>query len=417
MFSFIHAADLHLDSPMRGLAKYEGAPEEALRGATRRALENLVHVALEESVNFVLIAGDVYDGNWPDHNTGLFFARQMARLRDANIPVFLISGNHDAENHMTKSLQLPDNVRRLSTKKPETVQLDALGVAIHGQGFATRAVTTDLSAGYPKAVPGQWNIGLLHTSLTGYEGHDTYAPCTVEGLKKLGYDYWALGHIHQQQSVRAFEPAIWFPGNIQGRHVRETGPKGCLVVTVDDKGDHTVDFRALDVVRWAEIVVDVARASQLSDCIDDFRDALQSALVGCEDRLLAARVVFTGQSKAHDALTARTPQLTNEIYNAANVYGGDQVWIEQVKVRTTPPATTVEPQDDGPLAELATVVAQWKCDEAALAALAGELAALREKLPPELEGGGLNEPARIAEWLDAAEPLIRTAWRDVEGEG
>lgn len=417
MLTFIHAADLHLDSPMLGLAQYEGAPEEALRGATRRALENLVHVALEEEVDFVLIAGDVYDGDWQDHNTGLFFARQMARLRDAKIPVYLISGNHDAQSQMTKSLLLPDNVRRLSTKKPETVRLDEIGVAIHGQGFATRAVTTDLSAAYPQAVPGLWNIGLLHTSLAGYEGHDTYAPCTVEGLKKLGYDYWALGHIHQQQSVRAFEPAIWYPGNIQGRHVRETGPKGCLVVTVDDQGDHTVDFRALDVVRWAEIVIDASRANGLSDCIDDFRDALQTTLAGCEDRLLAARVVFTGRSKAHDTLIARVQQLTNEVYNGANVYGGDQVWIEQVKVRTAPPAVTVEPQDDGPLAELAAVVAQWKCDEDALAALADELSALRDKLPAELESVGLADPARIAEWLDAAEPLIRAAWRDVEGEG
>ena len=97
MFKFLHAADIHLDSPLRGLDRYEGCPVEEIRGATRRALEGLVRLAVAERVAFVLIAGDVYDGDWPDHGTGLFFARKMAELKDARIPVYLISGNHDAQ--------------------------------------------------------------------------------------------------------------------------------------------------------------------------------------------------------------------------------------------------------------------------------------------------------------------------------
>jgi len=418
MFKFIHAADLHLDSPLLGLARYEGAPGEALRAATRRALENLVHTALEEDVNFVLIVGDVYDGDWPDHSTGLFFARQMARLRDANIPVYLIAGNHDAQSVMTKSLQLPDNVHRFSTRKAETKQLEAIGVAIHGQGFATRAVMTDLSAGYPKAVAGAWNIGLLHTSLTGYEGHDNYAPCTAEGLKKLGYDYWALGHIHKQEAVRVFGPAIWFPGNIQGRHIRETGPKGCLVVTVDDQGEHEIDFRELDVVRWAEITVDATRCVTLEDGIDDFRESLLKVLETCGDRLLAARVAFTGASAAHGALLSQPRRLVNEVRNVANVHGGDLVWIEKVVVRTSAPAREHESFDDGPLGELTQVIAYMKSDESSLAELAALLEPLRGKLPAELvegdEGLGLDQPARIMGWLDEAEPLLRAAWQNLE---
>ncbi len=418
MFKFIHAADLHLDSPLLGLAQYEGAPEEALRGATRRALENLVHVALEEEVDFVLIAGDVYDGDWPDHNTGLFFARQMARLRDATIPVYLISGNHDAQSVMTKSLQLPDNVHRFPTKKAATIQRADIGVAIHGQGFATRAVTADLSAGYPGAVSGLYNIGVLHTSLTGYEGHDNYAPCTVDGLKKLGYDYWALGHIHKQEAVRVFDPAIWFPGNIQGRHIRETGPKGCLVVTVDDRGEHEVDFRELDVVRWAEIAVDVSRCVTLEECAEDFKDALLKALDSCGDRLLAVRVIFDGASKAHGELLAQPKRLVGEIRNIANLHGGDQVWIEKVKVRTTAPKATVEPLDDGPFAELAHVIASMKSDAASISELATLLEPLHGKLPAELAEGegslGLDQPHRLAEWLEQAEPLLRVIGQRVE---
>jgi len=418
MFKFIHAADLHLDSPLRGLAQYEGAPQEALRGATRRALENLVHVALEEEVDFVLIAGDVYDGDWLDHNTGLFFTRQMARLRDAKIPVYLISGNHDAQSVVTKSLQLPDNIHRFPTKKAATMHLEDIGVAIHGQGFATRAVTVDLSANYPIAVPGVYNIGLLHTSLTGYEGHDNYAPCTVEGLRKPGYDYWALGHIHKQEAVRVFDPAIWFPGNIQGRHTRETGPKGCLVVSVDDHGNHEVDFRELDVVRWAEIAVDASRCATLDECVDDFKDALLKAIDTAGERLLAVRPIFTGASKAHGELLARPKRLLGEIRNIANIHGGDQVWIEKVKVRTTVPKSAGEPLDEGPLAELAHVIAFMKTDEASLAELAALLEPLHGKLPVELAEGesalGLDQPQRLVEWLDESEALLRAVGQRLE---
>src|SRR3972149_747737 len=114
---FIHVADIHLDSPLRGLERYEGAPVAELRGATREALESLVRVSLEERVDFVLIAGDVYDGDWRDYNTGLFFARQMTRLREAGIPVLLIRGNHDAASQITRELRLPENVNRFSTRQ------------------------------------------------------------------------------------------------------------------------------------------------------------------------------------------------------------------------------------------------------------------------------------------------------------
>lgn len=412
MFTFIHAADIHLDSPLRGLGRYEGAPADAIRGATRRALENLVHVALDEEVNFLLIAGDVYDGDWKDHNTGLFFAKQMGRLREANIPVFLIAGNHDAESVMTKGLRLPENVHVFPVRKPKTIRLDDLGVALHGQGFATKAVTQDLTAAYPAAIPSCYNIGLLHTSLTGYEGHDTYAPCTVEGLQQLGYDYWALGHIHQLQCVRAADPAIWYPGNIQGRHIRETDKKGCLLVTVHEGGHHEVDFRALDVLRWTELAVDVSECSDSTACLDLFQERLEAALAECDDRFLAARVIFTGESPAHGALAADTPQLVYDIQSIANDYGGDRVWIEKVRLRTRPErAVDTSAFDGGPLAELAGVVAAMKADPEALARAAAVLAPLREKLPREWSTEAtLDDPECVAAWLDEAESLVRAAW-------
>jgi len=193
----------------------------------------------------VLLAGDLYDGDWKDYNTGLYFLGCMRRLRESGIRAFIITGNHDAASQITKQLRLPDNVTMFSTRKPESVVLDEWNVAIHGQGFATRAVMEDISQTYPHGIPQLFNIGMLHTCLNGKPGHDPYAPCTVDGLRSKGYQYWALGHVHTREEVSQ-QPWIVFPGNTQGRHIRETGPKGCTLVTVDNLEVDSVEHRDLD---------------------------------------------------------------------------------------------------------------------------------------------------------------------------
>ena len=184
MFKFIHAADVHLDSPLRGLSRYESAPAESIRYACRRAFENLVDLAIEEKVAFVLLAGDLYDGDWKDYNTGIFLSQQMGRLGQHNILVFTVAGNHDAANRMTKALDSPTNMSILSSRKVETIKLDDLSVAIHGRSFGTQHVDENLAAGFPAAQKGVFNIGLLHTSLDGREGHAVYAPCSIDDLHR-----------------------------------------------------------------------------------------------------------------------------------------------------------------------------------------------------------------------------------------
>ena len=266
MLKFIHAADIHLDSPLLKLDAYEGAPTGEIRGATRRAFENLVQTAIDEKVAFVLIAGDLYDGDWKDYNTGLYFVSRMGRLREAGIPVFIVAGNHDAASTITKSLRLPENVHVFPADRPATLRLDGMDVAVHGQSFGTPAVKTDLARSYPPAVPGCFNVGLLHTCATGREGHEPYAPCTLETLREKGYDYWALGHVHRRE-VLLEDPPVVFAGNTQGRHARETGPKGCVLVSVDDAGRPNLDFRPLDVVRWEAAAVDAAGAENGTTCL------------------------------------------------------------------------------------------------------------------------------------------------------
>ncbi|MDP2982938.1 MAG: DNA repair exonuclease [Candidatus Latescibacter sp.] len=417
MIKFIHAADIHLDSPLCGLSRYDGAPEEEIRQSTRKALENLVANAIEDKVNFVLISGDLYDGNWKDHNTGLYFTKQMSELRKADIKVFIIAGNHDAQSVMTKCLKLPDNVYQFSTKHPETQHLDNIGVVIHGQGFPTQAVTRDLSMSYPPVVSNALNIGMLHTSINGREGHDNYAPCTVEGLVQRGYDYWALGHVHNREQIEA-EQQIWFPGNIQGRHIQETGSKGCLLVTVDDSREVSVEFRELDVLRWDKLYVDVSKAQNPDDCLDFFRNQLSNRLKKSNGHIYALRVIVTGESVAHESISSRPTSFLNDIRSIAIDHGDGNVWIEKLVISTRPDMMYDKVQLEGPLGELSQIFDSFHTDESALKELINELDPLIKKLPHELCEGmkslDMEKPEKMKVILRQVQPMLLTKLRDPE---
>ncbi|RLB66340.1 MAG: DNA repair exonuclease, partial [Deltaproteobacteria bacterium] len=311
MFSFIHAADIHLDSPLRGLELPDDAPLDQVRGATRRALDNLVDLAIQEQVAFVLLAGDIYDGDWKDFNTGLFFNQCMMRLKEADIKVFVVSGNHDATSQISKSLPLPENIFTFSTRKPETHTLENIAVAIHGQSFASQSVTDDLSSHYPQADSKYFNIGLLHTALTGREGHESYAPCTIDGLKGKGYQYWALGHVHNREVVHQ-NPWIVFPGNIQGRHIRETGAKGCTLVTVEGQEVTKVQHVNLDVLRWFLCLVDLSGCQNMGEVYERTQTELEKALAEGDNRPVITRLELSGTTAVHQQIQARAAYLTEE---------------------------------------------------------------------------------------------------------
>jgi DNA repair exonuclease SbcCD nuclease subunit len=410
MFTFIHAADIHLDSPLRGLAQYDGAPVEQIRGATRQAFANLVDLALAEHVAFVLLAGDLYDGEWKDYNTGLFFAAQMTRLREAGIQAFLIAGNHDAASQLTRYLRLPDNVTVFSVQQPETVRLDAFNVALHGQGFSTRAVSHDLSAAYPEPEPHLVNIGLLHTSMDGREGHEPYAPCTCDGLLLKGYDYWALGHVHKREILHR-DPWIVFPGNIQGRHVRELGPKGCTLVTVQDNQVVAVQHRDLDVLRWSICDVDVAGALTGDDVADRVRQALDREVAAGSGRPLAVRVRLYGACTAHGELSAQHERWTNEIRTLATDVSNGTLWIEQVKMhtRTGIDLDQLLVRNDA-LGDLLRALVDWETDVAFLAEVASEFRDLLRRLPPELrhdeEAIALDNPEALRQAVEDVKHLL-----------
>ncbi|MCU0587831.1 MAG: DNA repair exonuclease [Syntrophobacteraceae bacterium] len=336
MIRFIHAADAHLDSPLKGLEAHEGAPVDVLRGATRQAFDNLVQLAMDMRVDFLLLAGDLYDGDWKDYGTGLFFRARMARLREAGIPVYLIAGNHDAASVISRKLSLPENVHVFSTRTAESVEVPGRPVVIHGRGFPHRAVPENLARDYPAAVPGRFNVGLLHTSLTGRAGHDTYAPCSEADLRQKGYGYWALGHIHQPEVVSR-DPWIVLAGNIQGRDIRETGPRGCCLVTVSDLMEvESVERRELDVVRWRMLEIDLAGASQPPEVLSRASRVMAGAVAEAEGRRVAARLVLKGATSLHGSLHRDSHRWKAELLGRAQELGEDVLWIERIQVGTSP---------------------------------------------------------------------------------
>ena len=207
---------------------------------------------------------------------------------------------------------------------------------IHGRGFPHRAVPENLVPDYPPAVPGKFNLGLLHTSLTGREGHDTYAPCAVADLQNKGYGYWALGHIHQPEVISQ-DPWIVFAGNCQGRHIKETGPRGCRLVTVNDSLEvEAAEWRSLDVVRWQELKVDLAGSDHESEALARVSAAMEQAVAEAEGRLVAARIILSGSTLLHGSLHREGHRWRAEMLARAQDQGEEAVWLEQVKIRTTP---------------------------------------------------------------------------------
>ena len=393
-FRFVHTGDIHLDSPLKGLTGQESAAAERIRTATRTAFDTLVGQAVEEQAAFVIIAGDLYDGDWRDYQTGLFFVRQMGRLAKAGIPAFLLYGNHDAESQITKRLVLPENVKVFSARKPQTFRLNDLAVAIHGQSFRQRDITDNLVPAYPAPIAGFFNIGVLHTALGGMSGHANYAPCALDDLISKGYDYWALAHVHQA-AVLHEKPHVVFCGNLQGRHIREAGAKSASLVSVADGQVESVVPLHADVVRWIRLQVPVASCGVVDDVVDLIRKTIEETVErDGQGHLLAFRLELTGETALHGHLQSCAEHLLAESRAAALGMGEDAAWIERLVVATSNPDTAGSRKDA--LGDLQRMIASAAQDTGLQAQLAAELGEFARKLPHDIRA-------------EADDPLLRAA--------
>jgi len=410
---FVHAADLHLDSPLLSLQRRDARQVERMRRATRDAFTRLVDLCVEEAAAFLLIAGDLYDHDAPNMQVAVFLRRELRRLQAKGIRCVCIKGNHDAQNKITSALALPDNTRVLGERAPETVIFDDLPVrvAVHGRSFPPGPVPDNLAASYPAPLAGACNIGLLHTSLAGSGEHDVYAPCALEDLTSRGYDYWALGHIHRR-AVVSRDPLVVFPGNLQGRHARESGAKGCYVVEVDGAGrPAAASFAALDVVRWLQADVDLAGEAGEAGLAAALRAALEQAWREADGRAAAVRVVLAGATPLHDVTLRRPDRVRQTVLELADEIAGDDMWIEKIVNHTAPPAGVTAPGEEAQ--DLIGIMHELAANAAVLGPqLARELEPLRTRLPGDLKEHPalkvLHDPALVGDLFARLKPRLAT---------
>ena len=404
-FNFVHAADLHLDSPLLGLAGKSSNFAARVEAASREAFDNLISLAINENCRFMLLAGDIFDGDLRNFQTGLYFMDGMRRLGEAGIDVFMVLGNHDSANRFADKLALSGNVYVFPKNKPATRILEDVGVAIHGRSFPRPDVSEDIAREYPSATNAAFNIGVLHTACAGSEGdHARYAPCTAEQLTNHGYDYWALGHVHAH-AVLAEHPHIVYPGNLQGRHPRETGPKGAVLVNVSDGKVVELEHRALDVVRWASTTANVSGITEHQELLDAVRGQIATCAEQADGRPLALRLAVHGATLLHSRLLLDRSAFREDVETLLATLSHD-VWLEKLKLETTHPATpeVVDPTVSG---KLDHEVRRISKDSVIAQVLETRLAEIRTKLPAGAHAESFIEQMR-SEIPERAAALART---------
>jgi DNA repair exonuclease SbcCD nuclease subunit len=372
-----------------------------------------------QKIDFHIIAGDLYDTGLKSFESALFFNKQMVRLKDAGIEVYLIHGNHDAASRLIRQIRPPGNVHVFKSNEPQTFLINHLRIAIHGQSFATPAVIEDLASNYPSPVSNFFNIGVLHTNLSRISEHANYAPCDLDTLKTKGYQYWALGHVHNRQ-VLCTDPYIVYPGNIQGRHGKELGEKGCELVTVSDTGAVSMQTLSTSVIPWIRIDLSASDCHTLQELSDKLRVELGYLLARDKDRerITALRLHITGNTHTHAALIRDPEEVRAEAISVANECGNGLIWLERVEINTFPIVDRTElVKRDDPIGEVARIAAELRRDPSSLASW-HVIAELEKKLPADIGEGAepiTFDAVALNAALEEAEGLLLARLSTVEG--
>ena len=341
-FSFVHCADLHLDSPFEGIQAAAPAIAAVLREATFTAFDRIIDLAIEEAVDFIVVAGDVHDGENRSLRAQLRFRDAIRKAGDAGLRCFVAHGNHDPLSGWEAHLTMPAQAVRFGGQGVECFTVQRHGVTLahlYGISFPVREVTANLATGFRRDPGAPFAIGVLHCNVGGDPNHDNYAPCGVEDLAAAAMDYWALGHIHARKILRAEEPCIVYPGNPQGRSRREMGARGCYLVRVDAARRITPTFVATDVVRWYAQDLDIGLLATWDDLLDELTRVRDEVRAGAEGRAAVLRLNLTGRGELHREL-ARKIDLERDLaepLREGEPERPDFVWVESVRNRTRPP--------------------------------------------------------------------------------
>lgn len=399
-FRFVHTADIHLDSPLRSLALRNKDLAELVGDASRQAFSGIIDLCLSESVDALVIAGDLYDGDQTSMKTARFLAAQMARLNEANIRVYKIRGNHDALSRISKQLVFPDLVTIFGGRAQSVLQTaGGLDVAFHGLSFASPKAPDSLLPKYPAPQDGAVNVGIMHTSLAGAPGHDVYAPCSVAQLQGHGFDYWALGHIHAR-SVHRGASTVVMPGIPQGRDINEAGEKSVTLVTIRDDRSIEIEERLTSVAQFERLSVDLSGALEWAEAVAHIRAELEQKREAVRSRHAVIRLELTGATPLSWSLIRDKDLLLAEAEQAAEQIG--ETWIEKLQFDVALPIPETEAGTADPILELAASMRAEANSEAFRAEARSLIQKLIADLPAESRDFAGKDEAGLERFLDRA---------------
>ncbi|SFK63874.1 DNA repair exonuclease SbcCD nuclease subunit [Methylocapsa palsarum] len=395
---------------------------ELVGNATRRAFVRIVDLCLDEQVDALILAGDLYDGDQTSMKTARFLSEQIRRLHEAGVFVYVIRGNHDALSRITKELTFPDSVKLFGGRAEAVMAVRSdrdFQVAIHGLSFANPLAPESLISKYKPRIDDAVNIGIAHTSLGGAPGHDPYAPCSVADLQATGFAYWALGHVHKRSVVEG-KCAIVMPGMPQGRDINEDGAKSVTLVTIADDRSIRIEERVTSAAQFERLSFDATGVDDWRQLVGALGEALERALAGVASEHWVARVRLTGATPLAWRIRRDLDLLKAEVDDRGSVIG--TCWVEKLEVACRPPGAMDSPADD-PVTQLRRLIgAEILRSEAYQAEVVDIAEELRAQLPPECRGlfGG-DEPAFkavLAELVkEGAEDVLARLHSSAEGGG
>ncbi len=416
-FRFVHTGDLHLDSPFVGLQDIDERVARELREATFQTFDRIVALCLEGNADFLLVAGDIYDGRDRSLRAQLRFRDGLRRLSEAGISSFIVHGNHDPLDTWAATLEWPDGVHVFDGDSVTAQPVERNGETIshvYGISYATQEVRENLAKRFRRTEDGPFAIGLLHCNVGDDTGHEPYAPCNLQDLTRAGMDYWALGHVHNHRILSIRDPMIVYPGNPQGRNPRELGARGCYVVEVDETGHPTAQFVAVDTVCWLWESVPIGELGTDEELVSVVERTCQRMREEAEGRSVVGRLSLTGRGPAYTSL-ARPGFVTGLLESIRETEGADDpfVWIERLEVDTRPPLD-LEARRAGQdfVADLLTLTEGYRWDPE-------HLQSLRQHLEPLFLRRGqryLEDPTdeELTRWLDRAEAMCADLLTDEE---
>jgi len=407
----LHTADIHLDSPLKSLALRNPQLQKELAAASRDVLRKITRLAIREQAAAVLWAGDLFDGNQRNAQSLAFLMLELEELRRYNIPVYYIKGNHDAENPLLERLDPPANLHIFSPEGnsfelPQKTA-DGLPVWLHGVSFSGAHEPASLLPKYPAPIADAVNIGLLHSSVNGAEGHDVYAPCSVADLVAKGYDYWALGHIHKR-IVYNEKPLIIMPGCPQGRDIGEDGIKSITMLDIGGNKALKAEERAVsDIVFW-RVEAKPAAEDGAAELRGKIRAALEHAAAelrsaGTERaiirlRLSGATALYWQIERDYDVWQKTAERILRD--------AGD-FWLDKLELNISEPPARREAAADSvedalPIDELRAYMRRAAENEIFQKNAQTDLSKIISKLPPDLRGNFGETREESLAWLEQA---------------